>query len=89
MEVKFNLAQINGEKVTDMARYEATIFRILADCSDEYDEATIGEDWFSVTKMPTLDAILEIERELVKLGFVIEAWSRCRRKDILKYILLL
>lgn len=73
MEVKFNLAQINGEKVTDIARYEAAIFRILADCSDEYDEATIGEDWFSVTKMPTLDAILEIERELVKLGFVIEA----------------
>lgn len=56
-----------------MARYEAAIFSILADCSDEYDETTIGEDWFSVTKMPTLDAILEIERELVKLGFVIDA----------------
>lgn len=73
MEVKFKLVKVNGEKVTNMTEYEDAIFNILADCTDEYDETTIGEGWFSVSKVPTLEEILVIERNLVKLGLVIES----------------
>lgn len=72
MEVKFKLAAVNGEKITDMTEYSDAIFNILADCSDSYNEATIGEDWFSVFKVPTLEEILIINRNLVKLGLVID-----------------
>ena len=73
MEVKFKLVKVNGEKIADMSKYDDAIFNILADCTDEYDEATVGEDWFSVSKIPTLEEILVIERQLVKLGLIIGA----------------
>ena len=73
MEVKFKLVKVNGEMITDMTEYDDAIFNILADCADAYDEAVIGEDWFSVSKVPTLEEILIINRNLVKLGLVIDA----------------
>lgn len=73
MEVKFYLVQINGGKLTDMDQYRDGIFEILAGCTDEHDEVIIGSDWFTMSKLPTLSEILTIERNLVKLGLVIEA----------------
>ena len=73
MEVKFKLVKGNGEKITDMTEYDDAIFNILADWAAVYDAATIGEDWFSVSRIPTLEEILIINRNLVKLGLVIDA----------------
>ena len=73
MEIKFNLVQINGEKIVDLSKYENEIFDMLACCTDEYDEVVLGKDWFSMSKVPTLSEVLTMERKLVKIGLVIEA----------------
>lgn len=73
MEVRFYVVQVNGEKVTNMSEYADAIFDILAPLSDADDEVIIGEEWFSLSKVPALDEILTISRNLVKLGLVIEA----------------
>ena len=73
MEITFYLVQVNGEKVTDMSQYEDAIFEMLAHFTDEHDEVTLGEDSFSISRVPTLSEILAMERKLVKAGLVIEA----------------
>ena len=73
MEIRFYVVQLTGEKVTDMAKYEAGIFDILARVTDEHDEAIMGDGWFSLSWVPTLEEILIINRNLVKLGLVIDA----------------
>lgn len=73
MEVKFYLVQTNGEKVDGLSKYEDAIFHIMAECLDADVEVVLGIDWLSVSKMPTLNEILSIERKLVTLGLVIEA----------------
>ena len=73
MEIMFYLVQVNGEKVTDMSQYEDAIFEMLGECTDEGDEASLGSGWFSLSRIPTLNEILTIERKLVELGLVIRA----------------
>ena len=73
MEVRFYVVQVNGEKVADMSKYADAIFDILTPLTDVSNEVIIGEAWFSLSKVPTLDEILTISRRLVKLGLVIEA----------------
>ena len=73
MEIRFYLVQITGEKVSDMTNYDAGIFDILAHVTDEHDEVILGDDWFSLSRVPTLEEILIINRNLVKLGLVIDA----------------
>jgi hypothetical protein len=73
MEIRFYLVQITGEKVSDMTNYDAGIFDILAHVTDEHDEVILGDDWFSLSRVPTLEEILIINRNLAKLGLVIDA----------------
>lgn len=73
MEIKFYLVQINGDKVADMDQYRDGILDILANYTGEYDEVIIGDDWFSMSNIPTFNELLAIERSLVKLGLIIEA----------------
>ena len=73
MEIRFYLVQITGEKVSDMTNYDAGIFDILAHVTDEHDEVILGDNWFSLSRVPTLEEILIINRNLVKLGLVIDA----------------
>ena len=73
MEIRFYLVQITGEKVSDMTNYDAGIFDILAHVTDEHDEVILGDNWFSLSRVPTLEEILIINRNLAKLGLVIDA----------------
>ena len=73
MEIRFYLVQLTGEKVADMAKYEDGIFDLLAHVTREHDEVILGEDWFSLSRVPTLEEILMISRNLAKLGLVIDA----------------
>ena len=73
MEIRFYLVQVNGEKISDIKPYEDDIFNILANYTDEHDEASVGADWFSLSKLPTLNEILAIEKNLASLGLVINA----------------
>lgn len=66
MEIRFYLVQITGEKVSDMTNYDAGIFDILAHVTDEHDEVILGDNWFSLSRVPTLEEILIINRNLVK-----------------------
>ena len=72
MEIRFYVVQLNGEKVTDMAKYGAGIFDLLAHVTGEHDEVILGDDWFSLSRVPTLEEILMISRNLSKLGLVID-----------------
>ena len=72
MEIRFYLVQITGEKVSDMTNYDAGIFDILAHVTEEHDEVILGDDWFSLSRVPTLEEILIINRNLAKLGLVID-----------------
>lgn len=73
MELKFYLVKTNGEKVNDMTMFEDVIFEILACFTDEHDEVTLGDGWFSMSKVPSLREVLSIERKLVTVGLVIDA----------------
>jgi len=73
MRAKFCLVPVDGVKVADMAKYEDAIFETLTHVTDEHDEVILGDGWFSLSRVPTLNEILKIERGLAKLGLVIEA----------------
>ena len=73
MEIRFYVVQLTGEKVTDMGKYADGIFDTLAHVTDEHDEVILGDNWFSLSRVPTLEEILIINRNLAKLGLVIDA----------------
>ena len=73
MEVRFYVVHLDGKKVVDISEYEDAIFSMLTHVTDEKDEVILGEDWFSLSRVPTLDEILTINRKLVNLGLVIDA----------------
>lgn len=73
MEIRFYVVQLTGEKVTDILQYEDGIFGALALVTDKHDEVILEDDWFSLSKVPTLEEILIISRNLVKVGLVIDA----------------
>ena len=76
MERKFKLAQVDGQKIADIAVYTEAISDILYDLIEERDEMfTIYEDSFSLYKIPTLNEILMVAQRLASLGLVIDVLS--------------
>ena len=75
MEIKFNIAKVNGEKVTDMSVYVDAISGILFEIVDDDEIFTIDESGFSLGRIPVLNEILVVEQKLVSLGLVIDALS--------------
>lgn len=73
MELRFYLVQLDGKKVTDLAEHEDAIFGMLNRITTEKDEIILGDNWFSLSKLPTLDEMLMINRGLAELGLVIDA----------------
>ena len=71
MVVTFYLMYVNGEKAEDLLKYEDEIFEMFAHITDEKDEATVGEGWVSLSRIPTIEEILFMAKELAKLGLVI------------------
>ena len=71
MVVTFYLMYVNGEKAEDLLKYEDEIFEMFAHITDENDEATVGEGWVSLSRIPTIEEILFMTKELAKLGLVI------------------
>ena len=72
MEIKFNIAKVNGEKVTDMSVYADAISGILFEIVDDDEIFTIDESGFSLGRIPALDEILIVAQKLAYLGFVID-----------------
>lgn len=76
MEMKFKLAQVDGQKIADMAVYTDGISDILYNLIEDEDEMfTIYEDSFSLYKIPTLNEILMVAQRLASLGLVIDVLS--------------
>lgn len=75
MEIKFNIAKVNGEKVTDMSVYADAISGILFEIVDDDEIFTIDESGFSLGRIPALNKILVVEQKLVSLGLMIDALS--------------
>lgn len=71
MEVRFYVVRLNGESVTTLSEYEDAIFGMLDHVADEKDEVILGDDWFSLSRVPTLEEILLINRRLAELGLAI------------------
>ena len=57
----------------DFSAVADDIFNILVNYTDEHDEASVGADWFSLSKLPTLNEILAIEKNFASLGLIINA----------------
>ena len=72
MEIKFNIAKVNGEKVTDMSVYADAISGILFEIVDDDEVFTIDENGFSLGRIPALGEILMVAQKLAYLGFVID-----------------
>ena len=72
MEIKFNIAKVNGEKVTDMSAYADAISGILFEIVEDDEIFTIDECGFSLGRIPALDEILMVAQKLAYLGFVID-----------------
>ena len=76
MEMKFKLAQVDGQKIADIAVYTDGISDILYNLIEDEDEMfTIYEDSFSLYKIPTLSEILMVAQRLASLGLVIDVLS--------------
>ena len=73
MEVRFYLSRINGDKNEDLSCYVEQILDVLGICGDKHDEVIVGSNWFSLSYVPTLPEILTIDKELAKLGLIIDA----------------
>lgn len=76
MEMIFKLAQVDGQKIADIAVYTDGISDILYNLIEDEDEMfTIYEDSFSLYKIPTLNEILMVAQRLASLGLVIDVLS--------------
>ena len=76
MEMKFKLAQVDGQKIADIAVYTDAISNILFDLIDDRNEMfSIDEDSFSLYEIPTLNEILMVAQRLASLGLVIDVLS--------------
>ena len=73
MEVRFYLSRINGEENEDLSCYVEQILDVLGICGGEHEEVIVGSNWFSLSYVPTLPEILTVDKELAKLGLIIDA----------------